>query len=96
MAKPFTNNNYEEIGLVNCNDFALRNAIITSVISSTDLSSADIYVMGRSIFVKGKYRSMQVYSISGSVVENNNLPVGTYIVKVYTDSGIIIKKIVIR
>ena len=96
LAKPFMGSNYEEIGLINCNEFLLRNAKISSGIADINDDSVTIYVEGRTVFVRGNYRSMQVYGINGATAENGKLREGTYIVKVLTSGGIIVKKISIR
>ena len=96
LAKPFTGSNYDEIGLVNCNEFLLRNAKLSSGIADICDNAVTIYAKERTIFVKGSYQSMQVYGISGSLAENGKLCEGTYIVKVLTYDGIIVKKIIIR
>ncbi len=97
LAKPFNGSNYDEIELVNCNDYALKNAPVISGITLVQ-QTPDIMLFdnGGSIGVKGNYSDIQVYTPYGVKVGNRNLQAGTYIVKVKTQQGNIIKKINIR
>lgn len=96
LAKPFTGSNYGEINLINCNDFALRNAVVISGIKDHLAQDVSIYMNGRNVVINGEYDSMQIYTASGMIVDNNNLLAGTYIVKIRTRSGIVVKKILVK
>ena len=70
LAKPFTGNNYDEIELVNCNDFALKDATITTEVVELNKQKPTVF---------------DVYSLSGIKLRSNvtsldELPVGLYVV----------------
>ena len=97
LAKPFTGSNYEEIGLVNCNDFMLRNAGQTNgVINVQEAPTGIVRAEGRRFVVDGDYVSMKVYTADGKTVVNSNLPCGMYIIKVQTKNGMITKKATLK
>ena len=96
LAKPFTGRNFDEIGVINCNHFTLRDAPIVNGIDDFDISDASIDIDGRNVFVTGKDKSLQVFTVKGTKVGNCNLKPGIYIVKVETPSGVVCKKIAIK
>lgn len=96
LAKPFNGSNYDEIGVMNCNALPLSNAETSSGISDIGQQDVTIRLEGRRFHVTGSYQQMKVYAPNGQLVDNCNLPAGTYIAKVQTDKGNIIRKIAVR
>lgn len=55
--------------------------------------NVNIYAEGGKVVVVGDYTDLKVYTVSGMLVENENLAHGVYIVEVTTDSGRIVRKL---
>lgn len=59
------------------------------------MDAIQVYGMDGKVYVNGEYTALEVYTVEGKQIENNDLSSGIYLVKVVSNNKVITKKIVL-